>query len=189
MILTLLFVARVVLGFIFLLAGSGKLLSSNTLEDAIHQYQILPKYVVRAAARFLPFIECISGTFILLGVILPLVSGVLMLMLVIFTIAIGINLRRGRIFSCHCFGNSASTIGPAMVVRNILLIGIACFVLSQSIGMLGIQATFSQWQFYLRQLIQLDILIPTIASIALVLGCIFLISEIDPILQRRIKTQ
>ncbi|WP_342364824.1 MauE/DoxX family redox-associated membrane protein [Amycolatopsis azurea] len=58
------------------------------------------------------------------SVLFPAFAGAASL-LVAFTAAIVLSLSRGERAPCHCFGPSASPLGVAQVVRNILLLGIA----------------------------------------------------------------
>jgi len=53
---------------------------------------------------------------------LPIAASLIALLLLIFTMAIAINLARGRRFACNCFGDSKMAIGPAVLLRNLIVV-------------------------------------------------------------------
>jgi hypothetical protein len=82
-------------------------------------YQVVPDGVGRLVGRFLPWIEVILGCALLAGLGLPVTGGLTVLLLASFTIAVVINLRRGRRISCSCNGlATTTTIGTGTVARN-----------------------------------------------------------------------
>lgn len=113
---------RFATGFLFIVAGVSKLSDRHGLETAIRNYRVLTPSLVRPVARFLPWAELFAGAALLLGIFLGvavlLAAGALMA----FSVAIAINLGRGRKVSCGCFGPGASEqISFFMLVRNLAL--------------------------------------------------------------------
>src|SRR5579884_2184480 len=88
------------LGIIFLRSGIGKMFFWDSLPDTIAEYQLLPKSLVKPVAYILPFVELFTGMNLLFA------AGLATILLFVFTIAIAINLARGRRIQCHCFGKA-----------------------------------------------------------------------------------
>ncbi|HZS75288.1 MAG TPA: MauE/DoxX family redox-associated membrane protein [Ktedonobacteraceae bacterium] len=94
------------LGIIFLRSGIGKMFFWDSLPDTIAEYQLLPKSLVKPVAYILPFVELFSGIWLFTGMNLLFAAGLATILLFVFTIAIAINLARGRRIQCHCFGKA-----------------------------------------------------------------------------------
>ena len=93
------------------------------------QYGLLRPRFVGPATRLLPPFELVASVFLLAGLGIAYVSGVLAGALVVFTVAVGINLARGRSFDCGCRAAGApSKIGWPIVARNGVLIAMAILV-------------------------------------------------------------
>ncbi len=174
-----LFVARIVLASIFLIAGMGKLSSSTSVVDGIMDYRLLSRRQARLVAPLLPIVELLLATLLIAGVGLTIAASVASLLLVAFTAAIVINLRRGRRFDCNCFGSSSATIGPAMVLRNSVLISLSIFVAAQAHPLLSIAAIATQWRVDTRMILDLNSFAPLVAAVLLSLSILLLLNEVD----------
>lgn len=100
---------RITLGAIFVYASLDKL--SNTAEFAkvIYYYKILPTGFENLLAVFLPWIELITGLFLIVG---KWTKGALLIystLLVIFIIALLQSQLRGLDISCGCFSVKPSS--------------------------------------------------------------------------------
>jgi len=73
-------------------------------------------------------------------------------------------------------------IGPTTVVRNILLIALACWLFVQVPFTLSLHALVTLWQNDIQQLVHLETVLPMIGTIVLSLVILFLLSEIDAVL-------
>ena len=133
-------VAVVALSFaaLFAAAACHKFNSRPTLAAIIADYQMLSAPAAATAARILPFIELVVAFAAVFAwiwdkrLILPAV-----LLLLLYAVAIGINLLRGRThIDCGClgFGQRGETIHWWMVARNIVMatFGAAVVVLPSS---------------------------------------------------------
>jgi uncharacterized membrane protein YphA (DoxX/SURF4 family) len=174
-----LFTARFILACIFLLASISKFTSFSTLASDISEYRLLSKEQAQAVAYVLPFSELFIGLSCIIGYALTFAAGLMVFLLLVFTGAIAINLVRGQRFSCHCFGSSSSMIGPAMLVRNLILLILASWIFIR----VPMTASFSQlstlWQSDIQQLAHWTILIPLVGTIILLYSILFLLGEID----------
>lgn len=100
---SLLLALRLGLGFVFVYASVPKIMDPVSFAIAINNYQMLSHKFVYPVAVFLPFLELfiglslISGIMIGGGIILALIS------LIVFELALVINLIRGIHIDCGCF--------------------------------------------------------------------------------------
>jgi putative oxidoreductase len=122
------FLLRVVVAVIFLRAGAVKIFNVAEFHHAVRNYALLPSRFVGATARGVPVVELLAGALLLLGVELRAVSTVIALLLVVFCVAIAINLLRGRPISCGCSGSVASDISWRHVIDNCALAAAAVLV-------------------------------------------------------------
>lgn len=117
-------VSRFVLGFVFLLASLSKLLAPDDFSRAVANYRLLPFRWGRVVAIWLPRLEFAVALCLLSGVLLPGAAAVAAALLLGFATAVAINLARGRRIECGCGGFATPrTIGPAFLLRNLLLAG------------------------------------------------------------------
>lgn len=112
---------RCILAFIFIRAGVTKLSDLADFRTAVTNYEIVPPALTGALALGVPAVEVAAGLLLLLGVLPGVVAALLALLLVSFSVAIIINLARGRVFDCGCGGTAPSLIGWRHVTVNGLL--------------------------------------------------------------------
>lgn len=170
--MSIILAARLVLAVIFLTSGIGKLRASSALVDDILEYRLLSSAQSKLFAAILPYLEIALATCCLVGFEIRATALLSACLLTTFTIGIVINLMRGRTFNCHCFGSSNSVIGIPVVMRNITLISLACFVFAASSG--GID----QWKREFVVVTDIYQLAPILGSSALMLGILFLFGEV-----------
>jgi len=78
--------------------------------------------LARSFGYVLPWVELLLALTLLAGVALPVAGSLAIGLLVCFSIAVIVNLRRGRVIACHCHGPAAiQTISWGAVARNCLL--------------------------------------------------------------------
>ena len=123
----LLFIIRIVLGFIFIYAGAEKISDPEAFAISISNYRLLPTESLNFFAITLPWIELVTGILILFGIAVKENSSIIFSMLLVFTIAIVISLFRGLSIDCGCFGKG-SQIGVLKLGENTLMI-IGSFIL------------------------------------------------------------
>ena len=114
-------VAQTVSGLIFALAGAIKLTQRQQFASLVERFRVLPKRASRKFAAALPPVELGLGLSILaqFGQPWPEIAGAILLM--VFAVAVAINLARGENqLNCGCFGMS-QTISWRLVLRNLSL--------------------------------------------------------------------
>jgi len=122
----ILLAGQVILGFAFVYAAIGKMLTSEDFADAI-RLSGLPGSLV-APVEIL--IVC-AETAVTIGSwqgdrrILQVASSAAAVMLIAFTFWMIWMLRRGLAIRCGCFGSTTSRIGLKSVIRNLALVCMA----------------------------------------------------------------
>jgi uncharacterized membrane protein YphA (DoxX/SURF4 family) len=130
---------RYVLALVFLAAAIPKLAARRDFERAVSNYRLLPGPLVGVVASWLPRFEILCSLALLLGVAVTPVAALLAFVLLGFSIAIAINLSRGRRLACGCFSNIAPrTIGWSHVVGDLGLAALAVVVAVADPGVLTV---------------------------------------------------
>ncbi|NOK57979.1 MAG: hypothetical protein GFH27_549287n283 [Chloroflexi bacterium AL-W] len=141
------FVLQLYLGFFFLLSALGKLLNLNRFIEGAINYRILPDSVMNVFALALPVVEILISISFIVGFILPITNLFVILLLLIFNLAVLVNLRRGRQISCSCYGLSDSeTVSWGTISRNIFLTLLALLGVLLSPMILLPEDLFFRWQ-------------------------------------------
>jgi uncharacterized membrane protein YphA (DoxX/SURF4 family) len=119
---------RILLALILLWAGLAKLRRPDAFQLLVLEYQVLPNNLARPFGQVLPYAEILIGLSLLLGFRIRFGALCACALLVLFIIAIAMNLLRGRKLSCMCFGRNRGTIGWSQIYRNLSLLFIAVVI-------------------------------------------------------------
>jgi uncharacterized membrane protein YphA (DoxX/SURF4 family) len=113
--------------------GAGALLLSTGLlklrhgldrfTAAVLRYELLPRIAARAAGRAIPLAEIVLGLLLLGDVLTRPAAFAAAALVSVFTVAVAVNLSRGRRDSCGCGSVLETRIGPRVLARNTLLVG------------------------------------------------------------------
>lgn len=116
--------ASVFVGLVFLVAGIDKLRHRKLLPGVIANYRLLPAVLVAPTAWLLPLVELVVAMALLLGN-RPLAPLVAISLLLVFALAMGINIARGRRhIDCGCgHPGLRQDLGWPMVARNLAMAG------------------------------------------------------------------
>lgn len=114
-------------------AAIHKVTNFVRFRQVLHDYKVLPPFAVAPISVLVTTGELLLAGCWLFRVRLDLVSIATIVLLATYTVALAVNLSRGRVFiDCGCgFSGSdeGQTIAPALLVRNGLLIMIAAIPL------------------------------------------------------------
>lgn len=112
-----------VLALVFLQGGTTKLAARDEFQGVLTSYRLLPSGMVPAFAALLPFAEVAAGVGVVLPATRPFGAALAIALLVVFALAMAINLMRGRTeIDCGCFKSGfRQTISGWLVGRNVLL--------------------------------------------------------------------
>jgi Methylamine utilisation protein MauE len=119
---------RYVLAAMFLHAGLVKLADVGEFRLAVRNYRLVPERALGLVAVGLPVAEAACGLLLAAGLATGPVAAVLVALLTVFVVAIAVNLRRGRTFSCGCSGKNSSDITWRHVYVNAGLAVLAALV-------------------------------------------------------------
>lgn len=125
-------IIRLILGGLFLAAGLSKVGAPLQTLGTIYSYQIvIPDWVANIIAHTLPWMEILLGLAMLAGLWLPVTTGWIAAMLVVFTLLTAQAWWRDLPIDCGCV--DLSTLHPALAalstpggaaLRNIVLLAL-----------------------------------------------------------------
>jgi uncharacterized membrane protein YphA (DoxX/SURF4 family) len=129
---------RLILAGLFLLAAVGKILNPADFAAVIRKFHVLPRLLSNFPAIVLPWIEALAALSLIFGPwrrAAALWLGLLLsgfLLLFVWAMILGIDV------DCGCFGDLGSymallagKVGPLSILRNLLLIGMAWLLFRQ----------------------------------------------------------
>lgn len=120
---------RLTLGGLLSLAAFTKLADREGFQTAVSEYRVLPSALERPFATTLPFVELTLGVLLLTGLGTMIAASLAIPVFLSFSMAIGVNMMRGRDLDCHCFGSVQSEpIGWPAIIRSSALLVIAVIV-------------------------------------------------------------
>lgn len=100
-------IARILVGGLFLLAGVMKIKDPIHFAQEIQAYRMVPDQITHAMAFILPWIEVFAAAMLILGVWRGEARVLILAMLVVFTAAKIWTEAQGLRISCGCFGDFA----------------------------------------------------------------------------------
>jgi putative oxidoreductase len=119
---------RLYVGGIFIYASMNKINYAATFADTIANYQILPYWAVNLTAATLPWLELLCGTMLVIGVRAKAATICIGGMLLVFCVAIAINLIQGTPIGCGCFSNLEDDMSIMTLVRDIIWLGMTVHI-------------------------------------------------------------
>lgn len=99
---------QIALGAIFVVAALPKIADPPSFAHMIYNYRILPGALINITTIVMPWTELLCGLALILGVWTKAARTLVASMLVVFMIAIAINLLRNNAIDCGCFDISAA---------------------------------------------------------------------------------
>ncbi|NHN88925.1 DoxX family membrane protein [Acetobacter sp. LMG 1627] len=108
-------------GVMFLVAGLAKLREHDLFLGTLASYRLLPSWSFEAVAWGLAVVEVLTGALLLSGLGRSVGALLAALMLVVFALAMGINMMRGHTeISCGCTpGQKGETLSWGLVFRTL----------------------------------------------------------------------
>lgn len=122
---------RLVLGGMFIYASIHKIVHPGQFVDILHGYNLFPVATLHPIAVFVPWLEMICGAALVLGIFPRGAVAIINLMLLMFIIAISINLLRGHEFDCGCFSFShdPTTSVVHLLIRDLFSLAMGVYLL------------------------------------------------------------
>lgn len=106
--------ARVVVGGIFIYASLDKIANPAEFARIVYNYHLAPGDLVNLVAIILPWLELICGLSVIAGYYKDGSILIINFMMVIFMVAIAVNVIRGVDLECGCFTVSSRARGNAL---------------------------------------------------------------------------
>jgi uncharacterized membrane protein YphA (DoxX/SURF4 family) len=121
---------QIALGVFFVAASLPKLLDPPSFAHMIYNYRIVPGPFINVMALTMPWLELLTGVALILGLWRRTAALLTGAMLVVFIVAISINLARNNPIDCGCFDVKAAGKSAAQrltdmkldVVRDLLML-------------------------------------------------------------------
>lgn len=99
---------QIALGAIFVVAALPKIVDPPSFAHMIYNYRILPSGLINVSSLVMPWVELLCGLCLILGVWVRPARWIITLMLLVFIVAISVNLFRGNAIDCGCFDVSSA---------------------------------------------------------------------------------
>lgn len=128
----ILFVLRLIVGGVFVWAGVLKIADPLEFAQSIKNYQFFPQEMIFFIAIILPWVEALSGGFLILGIFKRSSAVLISLLLAGFIGLVGLALLRGIDTSCGCFGSFNRKADLSLVLADGLLLFFSLLILRGS---------------------------------------------------------
>jgi putative oxidoreductase len=115
-------ILRVYVGYFFLYSSVSKILDPAQFVEATAAYQIIPYWFLNLGSLLLPWIEFVSGLFLILGLRTRAAATLIILMLLMFTVMVLVNMYWGATITCGCYDNVGEPIGWKKVSEDVMLL-------------------------------------------------------------------
>ena len=112
---------QIVLGLLFVAAALPKVVDPPSFAHMIYNYRIVPASLVNIMALVMPWVELLAGTALILGLWRRSANALIAILLVIFIVAIAINLAKGNVIDCGCFDVHAAGRSTAQRIADMKL--------------------------------------------------------------------
>ncbi len=124
-------VLRVFMGVVFVYASVDKIVEPSQFARIIYNYHLLPGSLINLLAILMPWVEIICGIALIFGIQKKGSLLLINLMLVVFMVAIGINLLRNVDLECGCFSVSSKSKSHALglLLRDVGLLVIGIYLM------------------------------------------------------------
>ena len=124
-------ILKITLGFLFIIASIGKIISPEKFLNDVNSYALLPFFIVPLFAYILPWIEFFCGLLLILDIYVKSVSLIINGLLIMFLGAIIIDVYRGIDISCGCFDFliPEQHIGIVTISRDLVMLTIGVILM------------------------------------------------------------
>jgi hypothetical protein len=128
--------ARLVLAAVLALAAFAKLRALEEFVGVVHNYRVVPEFLVRPVAYALPALEAAIAIALMVEPTRRAGAIAAAALLAVFAVAMALNLARGRVeIDCGCFAATLrQRISWALVGRNVALMGLAALAMPATTG-------------------------------------------------------
>jgi len=125
---------QIALGLFFIVAALPKIADPPGFAHMVYNYKMLPGPLVNVMALVLPWAELLMGLALVAGIWRKTAAALVGALLVVFIVAISVNLLRGNAIDCGCFDVTAANLTREERFRDMWM------VIFRDVGMLFLVA-------------------------------------------------
>ena len=118
----LFFLLRLIVGGVFIWAGVLKIADPLGFAQSIKNYQVVSPTLALLIAVVLPWVEVLSGAFLIIGVFKRSSALLISLLLIGFIGLVAFALARGIDTSCGCFGSLSRRADLSLILTDAVLL-------------------------------------------------------------------
>src|SRR4030042_3390365 len=116
---------RVIVGGVFIWAGALKIADPLGFAQSIKNYQVVPHTLAFLIAVVLPWVEVLSGAFLIIGLYRRSSALIISLLLAGFIVLVALALARGIDTSCGCLGSLDRRADLSLILIDAVLLVLA----------------------------------------------------------------
>ncbi len=116
------FALRICVGYFFIYASSSKIPYPVQFAESVANYRLIPYMFLNLGALILPWIEGVTGLFLIVGFKSRASIIVIGLLLIMFDVMVLINMYWGAPITCGCYDTVGEPIGWRKVMENALML-------------------------------------------------------------------
>lgn len=113
---------RIYVGCFFIYASVSKISYPAQFAEAVANYRLIPFMFLNLGAVILPWIEFVSGLFLIIGFKSRASVVIVALLLIMFDVMILINMYWGAPITCGCYDTVGEPIGWKKISENLLML-------------------------------------------------------------------
>ncbi len=122
-------VFRIIVGGLFIYAGVVKILDPLSFAENVHNYRLVGRTLSFFTALYLPWLEAVAGSFLVVGLLRRASSGIISALLAFFIVLTVITMIRGINVDCGCFGALSRKAGLGLLVEDGIMLLMSLHVL------------------------------------------------------------